>query len=444
MENAQLYFSLDVIACAMLFLIVWVGSVVFVFSKKYMEGEKKRGRFLSLIISLSFALVLLVLSDHVVIFGITWAAINGILLLLLGHYDSWKPARNAAWYVGSYLLSGSTLLAIALTILSYRHSSFSIQLMAEMPGGIDFFSRCALFLIIAAAAIQSATIPFHRWLLSSMNAPTPVSALMHAGLINGGGFLLIRFSPLILTDALALHVLFLMGVVSVLIATGWKFIQSDIKRMLACSTVAQMGFMFIECGIGFFSAALVHILWHGLFKCCLFLNSGENSGEKYRIRDLNLSYYQIIITFVCGFSGVFAFTYGSGIDFWFWDSRIVLFSAVFLASAQLAATLTQYQVNLVFITICTLFFGAVYGANVGYFEQFLSLEHLNFPQKLSFLYFAGTALMLAFWLIYNFVPHGLSSMFQDSVYFRRIYVWALNKSRPHPSTVTTHRAQYRI
>jgi len=127
---------------------------------------------------------------------------------------------------------------------------------------------------------QSAIWPFHTWLISSLNSPTPVSAIMHAGLINGGGFLLTRFAGLFVQSTGMLQVIFFLGLLTALIGTLWKLMQHDIKRMLACSTMGQMGFMIAQCGLGLFPAAIAHLCWHGLFKAYLFLSSGSAAHEK--------------------------------------------------------------------------------------------------------------------------------------------------------------------
>ena len=133
-------------------------------------------------------------------------------------------------------------------------------------------------LLVIAAAARCAVPPFSGWLLSSMTAPTPVSALMHAGLVNAGGFLLIRFAPVLEAAPVARAVAMLLGLFGAIYGVGIMMVRPDIKRSLAGSTVSQMGFMIASCGLGYFAAALWHLTAHGLFKAWLFLTAGSRVG----------------------------------------------------------------------------------------------------------------------------------------------------------------------
>ena len=124
-------------------------------------------------------------------------------------------------------------------------------------------------MIIVAVMIPAAQWPFKRWLIESAVAPTPVSAIMHAGLVNAGGIMLTRFSPLF-HDDIAQIILLIFSSISVLIGTGISLVQVDYKRQLVGSTIAQMGFMLIQCALGAYLAAVIHLILHGLFKATLF------------------------------------------------------------------------------------------------------------------------------------------------------------------------------
>jgi NADH:ubiquinone oxidoreductase subunit 5 (chain L)/Multisubunit Na+/H+ antiporter, MnhA subunit len=130
-------------------------------------------------------------------------------------------------------------------------------------------------LFVLAAMTKSAQFPFHSWLPDTMEAPTPVSALMHAGIINAGGFLVIRLSPLVVLSPAALGMLAMIGAITALLGGVVMLSQTSVKRSLAFSTIAQMGFMMLQCGLGGFSAALLHIVAHSLYKAHAFLSSGS-------------------------------------------------------------------------------------------------------------------------------------------------------------------------
>ena len=146
--------------------------------------------------------------------------------------------------------------------------------------GAGWVTLTAALLLLIAAAARCALPPFAGWLLSSMTAPTPVSALMHAGLVNAGGFLLIRFAPVFEAAPIARAAAVAIGLVAALYGVGVMSVRPDIKRSLAGSTVSQMGFMIMSCGLGAYAAALWHIVAHGLFKAWLFLGSGSSVGMR--------------------------------------------------------------------------------------------------------------------------------------------------------------------
>ena len=129
--------------------------------------------------------------------------------------------------------------------------------------------------LVCGAMLKSAQFPFHSWLPDTMETPTPVSALMHAGIINAGGFLIVRLSPLVTLSPLSLHILAVVGAFTAIFASLVMMTQASVKRMLAFSTIAQMGFMMLQCGVGAFSIAVLHIVAHSLYKAHAFLSSGS-------------------------------------------------------------------------------------------------------------------------------------------------------------------------
>ena len=139
-------------------------------------------------------------------------------------------------------------------------------------------------LFVLGAMTKSAQFPFHSWLPDTMETPTPVSALMHAGVINAGGFLVIRLSPLVSLSPIALDLLALIGALTAMLGAVVMLTQTSIKRSLAYSTIAQMGFMMLQCGLGAFSAALLHIVAHSAYKAHAFLSSGSVLDSAARTR----------------------------------------------------------------------------------------------------------------------------------------------------------------
>src|SRR3569833_2724228 len=180
------------------------------------------------------------------------------------------------------------VMAVLVSGISLIVHLYAVHYMADEPGYARFFALldlmtanilllvCAsdLLTLVVAAFARSAQFPLHSWLPYSMEGPTPVSALMHAGIVNAGGFLLNRFAPLFVHASDVLHVVFAVGLLTALIGSALMLTQNDIKKSLGYSTMGQMGFMVMECGLGAFSLAVYHLIAHGLFKATLFLGSG--------------------------------------------------------------------------------------------------------------------------------------------------------------------------
>ncbi len=254
----------------------FVSGIVHSFSRRYMAGAKHLDRFFGRLFGLTLIVLLLTAANHLVLFALTWAAMGWVLADLIGHIRGWPQARAASRYARQFFLSGSTLLAGALGLLGVQAGTWTISGVLATVGSLSTpVVVVAASLLLLAAMIQSALVPFHRWLLSSMTAPTPVSAFMHAGLVNAGGVLLARFAPVVFEVSAVMLGVVVVGGVSALLGQAWMLVQTDVKRQLGSSTVAQMGFMVLQGGLGFVPAAIAHLLLHGFYKAYLFLASGS-------------------------------------------------------------------------------------------------------------------------------------------------------------------------
>jgi NAD(P)H-quinone oxidoreductase subunit 5 len=298
-------------------------------------------------------------------------------------------------------------------------------------------------LLLIGAMTQSAIWPFHRWLTSSLNSPTPVSAIMHAGLVNGGGFLLTRFAPLYLEHSTLLTVIFAIGLVSALLGTLWKLMQSDVKRMLACSTMGQMGFMLIQCGLGLFPAAVAHLVWHGMFKAYLFLASGGAAQEKR----FDLSYppnpFTFICALICGVIGSIGFSYATCKSWFADDTTLLLMVVAFLAASQFALSILCHKIRqkIPLALAATILMGLVYGSSVRLIEWMMEPMLLMHPQPLNALHIAGIIVLTLTWLLFLFIRNKDKTI-ESPAWILKGYVKSLNASQPHPPTVTTHRNHY--
>jgi NAD(P)H-quinone oxidoreductase subunit 5 len=334
------------------------------------------------------------------------------------------------------------MIAAALAILYGQTGETSIQqlIQAKYDPAMLSLSLCLLFV---GAMTQCGLWPFHRWLTSSLNSPTPVSAMMHAGLVNGGGFLLARFAPLYLNTPKILTLLFVFGLVSAIIGTAWKLMQNDIKRMLACSTIGQMGFMVMQCGLGLFPAAIAHLCWHGFFKAYLFQAAGAAAQEKRHDQGYPPTAGVFAGALFCGLAGAYTFSLAIQKAFTITDTNFFLIAIAGIAATQFAHTILQQLTlkKLPIAFIATALMGAVYGLSVYVIEAFLKPLNIMQPQELTSIHFIGLGILLTCWLAILFRPQAGKSA-KPSPLLSRSYVMLLNASQPHPETITTHRNHY--
>ncbi len=262
-------------------LTLFVGAIVASFSLRYMRSDQRSTRFFLVLGLLVASVLVTVFSANLLILASAWCLSSVLLAKLVGHCADWDEAVAARRRTQRALAIGDVSLVAALSILGWQAGTLQLEVVlstvSEIPAPL---ATAAAFLLVIAAATRCALPPFSGWLLSSMSAPTPVSALMHAGLVNAGGFLLIRFAPLLEAVPSARIVTIAIGLFAAIYGLGIMMVRTDVKRSLAGSTVSQMGFMIMSCGLGAYAAALWHIVAHGLFKAWLFLGSGSAIGMK--------------------------------------------------------------------------------------------------------------------------------------------------------------------
>lgn len=267
----------DHLSVLMTCLILFISFVVHSFSIRYMFGEKDYSSFFTKLSFITLSLLILVNSNNLYVFFISWIVSNILLLSLINFKEDWNAANKSTSIISNYLLFGS----MCLFVVVYIFNNLGIHTFTEIIQAQHLQnSHFVLALLLLSALVQCSLIPFHGYLLNSLNAPTPVSALMHASLVNGGGFLLVRFSPLFVDNLNFMNILFLFGALSAFFGVLWMLIKVDIKGILASSTISQMGFMFMQIGLGLFPAAVSHLCMHGLFKSYLFLSSGSALSSK--------------------------------------------------------------------------------------------------------------------------------------------------------------------
>jgi NADH-quinone oxidoreductase subunit L len=252
--------------------VLLVSLVVHRFSENYMADDPGYRRFFLLLDLMTSVLVLLVLSGNLLLLAVSWSLMGVILYLMLTHNTESEKARR----FGSLTLITHLLSDIPLMLgffLLYKDTG-SLNLPEVFSASREVAGTVTLLLVLSAA-LKSAQFPFHLWIVYSMEGPTPVSALMHAGIVNAGAFLVNRFAPLFVHDVWGLQIAFVVGSLTAVLGSALMLIQNDVKRSLGYSTVGQMGYMIMEIGLGAFALAVYHMMAHGIFKATLFLYSGN-------------------------------------------------------------------------------------------------------------------------------------------------------------------------
>jgi NAD(P)H-quinone oxidoreductase subunit 5 len=272
---------LDMLSAIMFALASFVGVIVVQFSRKYMDGDANQASFVNGLSLTIAAVMLLVLSGNLAQFVLAWIATSLSLHRLLVFYRDRPAARLAARkkFITARLSDACLIAACALLVSAFGTFDIADLLdraqIAHGTGTIPAAVPYAAGLLALAALLKSAQFPAHGWLLEVMETPTPVSALLHAGIINAGGFLIARFADVMILSAASLHFLAIAGGFTALLAAIVMLTQTSVKVSLAWSTIAQMGFMLLQCGLGAFSIAVLHIVAHSLYKAHAFLSSGS-------------------------------------------------------------------------------------------------------------------------------------------------------------------------
>ena len=238
----------NLVAVDGLTLVMWVAvtffsGIVHSYSRRYMAGDRGVEGFFARSFAFTLTVLLLVAAESLLLFAAAWVLMGLIMADLVGHDRDWPQARAAARLTRQYLLAGGGLLAVAFGTLWLTTGTTTVSGVATAAASLRAspgpFALVAVALVLTAA-VQSALVPFHGWLLGSMTAPTPASALMHAGFVNAGGILLTRVAPLLTVEPALLLSVAAVGATSALLGKPLNSVQPDVKRQLGCSTVGQM------------------------------------------------------------------------------------------------------------------------------------------------------------------------------------------------------------
>ncbi|MBX0303977.1 proton-conducting transporter membrane subunit [Haloarcula salinisoli] len=427
--------------------VMWVAvtffsGIVQSFSRRYMTANRDVDLFFARIMLFTLVVMTLVAADHVVLFLLAWTLMGLLMAELIGHVRAWPQAQAAKRLSRRYFLAGSGLLGVGLLALSTGTGSATIS---GILASVDTLPRSTLLLaaapILLAALVQSALVPFHGWLLSSMTGPTPASAIMHAGFVNAGGLLLTRLAPVFALQEFVMLGIVALGAVSSILAQAMMLVKADYKGRLGCSTVAQMGFMILQCGLGFFAAAVAHLIIHGFYKAYLFLSTGSQVVKKAP-KTKKKRYPSVVTTAVALLTAVaggavFALLTGKGTtltDTGIFLAVIVVVSVFrgateLLDNESLPALVRLGGMPLVMLPALALYAGVYNGV-------YVLLKDLPMVK-------AGMAMTPAHWVLLGlFLLGHLSVQLGWLQRSRRLYVTLLNAAQADPATIPGASGEY--
>ncbi|MBA3623206.1 MAG: NADH-quinone oxidoreductase subunit L [Methylibium sp.] len=292
-DAGALHFGLrsDALGGLMLVLVSFIGWVITGYSQPYLGGARCQPRYIRGLMLTLAAVSLMVVTNSLAVLALAWIATSLALHGLLTFFDDRPQALIAAHkkFLASRvadlcLLGGVALVGLQLGTLDIDRAIAAARALPAVPGTL----QAAALLLAASALLKCAQLPVHGWLIQVMEAPTPVSALLHAGVVNLGGFLLIRVGDLVADVPVAQALLVVVGSVTAVVAALVMMTRISIKVSLAWSTCAQMGFMLMQCGLGLHELALLHLVAHSLYKAHAFLAAG-GAVEQNRLRQMTPS-----------------------------------------------------------------------------------------------------------------------------------------------------------
>ncbi len=288
--NGTLHASLrsDALTGLMLLLVSFIGWVIVRYSQVYLCGERGQPGYVRNLLLTLAAVTVLVTTNNLLMLALAWVSTSLALHGLLTFFDERRPALIAAHkkFMASRvadlcLLGGVVLIGRNLGTLEIDQAVAAARALPALPGAL----QAAAVLLACSAMLKCAQLPVHGWLIQVMEAPTPVSALLHAGVVNLGGFLLIRLGSLVGDVPAAQTLLVVAGSVTAVVAALVMMTRISIKVFLAWSTCAQMGFMLMQCGLGLYDLALLHLMAHSLYKAHAFLGAG-GAVEQNRVKQM--------------------------------------------------------------------------------------------------------------------------------------------------------------
>ncbi|MGA9668298.1 MAG: NADH-quinone oxidoreductase subunit L, partial [Terracidiphilus sp.] len=307
-------FVLDQLSMVMLLVITGVGFLIHLYSVGYMYEEDGYYRYFSYLNLFLFFMTVLVLAGNALLMFVGWEGVGLASYLLIGYYFT-KPSAAAAGkkaFVVNRIGDFGFLIGMFLLLANFGTLTFSeiAAKLAANPGWTDGILTTTALCLLLGATGKSAQLPLYIWLPDAMEGPTPVSALIHAAtMVTAGVYMIARMHVLFDHAPFALSIVAIIGAATALFAATIALVQNDIKRVLAYSTISQLGYMFLGCGVAAYSAAIFHLVTHAFFKALLFLSAGaviHAIGGEQDMRKMGGLRKKLPVTFLCMTAGVIA------------------------------------------------------------------------------------------------------------------------------------------
>lgn len=365
--SAEIAFKLDGLSLTLMGIITGVGLLIHLFASWYMQGDKGFSRFFSYLNLFVASMLILVLADNLLLMYLGWEGVGICSYMLIGFYYHERKNGRAAIKAFTVTRLGDVFLAVGLFSLYLLFGTLSIDAInqhgADHQGWLLTF---AAMMLVGGAWGKSAQLPLHTWLADAMAGPTPVSALIHAAtMVTAGVYLIARMHPIfVLNTHILLYWVGGVGAISMLVASFAALAQTDIKRILAYSTMSQLGYMFIALGVGAYQVAIFHLMTHAFFKALLFLASGavivslHHEQNIFKMGGLAKKLPLVFAAFIVGGGALVAIPFVT-VGFYskeaiLWETFAAGHKALFWAGVFGAALTALYTYRLIWLT----FFGA--------------------------------------------------------------------------------------
>ncbi|MGC9457722.1 MAG: proton-conducting transporter membrane subunit [Halothiobacillaceae bacterium] len=384
--------QVDRVTLALAALVAFVVALIARYSDQYLDGDPRQGHFFRMLSLTAGLFMLVVIADNIALFTVAIIATGFTLHQLLLFYRDRPKAVMAAHKKTLFSRTADGALLGATLLIGFQVGSFEFDALAayatQHEGALPATLHLAAWLIVIGAVLKSAQFPFHGWLLQVMEAPTPVSALMHAGIVYSGAIIVLRSSDFLMIEGTALIALAVVGLATLIIASLVMLTQTAIKASLAWSTVGQLGFMLFELGMGLFALALLHLIGHSLYKAHAFLASGSSvdmlrqPAPKARRALGGATWLAVVVASVGVTAGL---AWAMGLSVAHEPALLALVAIVALAVTQpvlKAATIAEGAGPVVRAALVSTSMAAVYFALHALFVTVFGLELAPMPQQI--------------------------------------------------------------